>query len=482
MVSVSSYPNPQMQQKKVEVSFTLLKKVYEALHSHSIPAGKIGCVCVPVDISLNLLEELSLIHGVGRYYWASRDEPFEMAGWGETDIIVAEEQISNFSYSDVIKKILERLSPDYPDVHYYGGFKFLPLDNRGKRWKDFRAYRFIAPRIELLNINGNTQLVCNIKSGNTEQEKLQIDSILDHLYLWLCPVIQPQNLQVPLVFHHRVDCPQKQEWIDLIQRSLSQINEGYFNKVVLARETTFDANQQIDPVLLIKRLSEQNNHCYRFCFNPVPERGFVGLSPERLYKRENTYLETEALAGTISRGKNEIEDEELKTSLLNNKKERLEHEIVVNTLKTNLENLCSNYEHDQNPKILTLPAVHHLLTKFKGTLHPDVKDEHILEQLHPTPAIGGYPRKPALEWIQKEEPLDRGIYSGPVGWIAYNSAEFCVGIRSALVQGNKISLYSGAGIVQGSQPEAEWNELECKIQSYLNILLNLNHKDVGEKI
>lgn len=466
--------SPQISQIKGRLSCSLLKKAVEAIRSHRIPAGKIGYVSVPVDAPCNPLEELSTIQGVGRYYWAGRDEPFEMAGWGEADVIVADEEIYDFSYASVIQKIVDRLSYDYSNIRYYGGFKFLPLDNRGKRWKSFRAYRFVVPRIELLRIEDRIHLVANIMGGSVDFELEQLISILDVLDLWINGINTSPKKQDTISFHHRLDCPSKIEWIELVQRTLSEINAGSFDKVVLARETTFESDREIDPVRLLQSMSENYSHCYLFCFNPTPERGFIGLSPERLYKRLSTYIETEALAGTTLRSREAKEDEYLKSSLMNNKKERVEHEIVVNMLKTNMERLCSEYEYDEHPKIITLPTVHHLYTHFKGILRSDIDDEHILEQLHPTPAIGGYPRGSALEWIKREEPLDRGIYSGPVGWVSYSSAEFCVGIRSALVQKDKISLYSGAGIVQGSQPEAEWNELEIKIKGYLNVLTKGN--------
>jgi len=461
----------QIVQIKCKATISLLRKISETLRSGDIPEGKIGAIRVPIDEPLNLLEELASIQGFGKYYWASRDESFEMAGWGETDIIIADEECYDFSYSLVFQKISNRLSYKYPTVRYFGGFKFLPLDNRGKRWKSFRAYRFVVPQIELLKTDEKIQLVAHIIGGKNDYILEQLISILEGLDLWIGVNNLDKKKQKSLTFYHRLDCPSKSEWLELIRRTLTEINAGTFDKVVLARETTFEADGEIDSILLLRSMAENYNRCYRFCFNPTPERSFIGLSPERLYKRLSTYIETEALAGTMARGKDTSEDEYLKSSLINNKKERLEHEIVVTMLKTDMERLCSSYEYDEHPRIITLTTVHHLFSHFKGILRPDIDDEHILEQLHPTPAIGGYPRGSALEWIQREEPLDRGIYSGPVGWVSYSSAEFCVGIRSALVQNNKISLYSGAGIVQGSQPETEWNELECKIKSYLNVLM-----------
>ncbi|HOV33428.1 MAG TPA: isochorismate synthase [Candidatus Hydrogenedens sp.] len=464
--------NPEIFLSKWKVSCALVEQLVEAIYSHRIPEGTIGRVVVPIDMPYDILSELNSIHGVGRYYWASRDEPFEMAGWGEADIVVAGEEVYDFSYTAVLQNILKKLSSNYPTVRYYGGFKFLPSDNRGMRWKSFHAYRFVLPRLELVRNDGSLQLIANIIGGKYEDELKQLLSVLHCLNLWVMSENRGEVENEPITFHHRIDCPSKTEWTDLIQRTLTAINAGSFEKVVLARETTFESNRDIDPISLLRRIAEQSSHCYRFCFNPSSERGFIGLSPERLYRRLSTYIETEALAGTTSRGRDHVEDERLKTMLFKNKKERVEHEIVVNMLKADMERLCSTYENDEQPRVLTLPTVHHLYTHFKGILRPDVDDDVILEHLHPTPAVGGYPRGSALEWIKREESLDRGIYSAPVGWISYSSAEFCAGIRSALVEKNHISLYSGAGIVQGSQPESEWDELECKIKNYINMLMS----------
>jgi menaquinone-specific isochorismate synthase len=98
-----------------------------------------------------------------------------------------------------------------------------------------------------------------------------------------------------------------------------------------------------------------------------------------------------------------------------------------------------------------------------------VTDAEVLLALHPTPAVGGYPRREALEEIRALEPFDRGWYAGPVGWIGAEGSEFAVGIRSGLVRGNSLALFSGAGIVAGSVPEDEWAEIEQKIGGFVRV-------------
>ena len=103
---------------------------------------------------------------------------------------------------------------------------------------------------------------------------------------------------------------------------------------------------------------------------------------------------------------------------------------------------------------------------MRGTLKDGVTDAGLLEALHPTPAVGGYPRDRALGEIRDLEPFDRGWYAGPVGWIGAEASEFAVGIRSGLVRGRTLDLYSGAGIVAGSVPDEEWAEIEQKIGDF----------------
>lgn len=112
----------------------------------------------------------------------------------------------------------------------------------------------------------------------------------------------------------------------------------------------------------------------------------------------------------------------------------------------------------------------HLFAGMWGVLSDKVSDADLMRALHPTPAVGGVPTKVAMEAIAHHEPFDRGWYAGPVGWIGANASEFAVGIRSALVERNRIALYAGAGIVEGSTAEGEWEEIEQKISDFTKSL------------
>ena len=135
-----------------------------------------------------------------------------------------------------------------------------------------------------------------------------------------------------------------------------------------------------------------------------------------------------------------------------------------------LNRMCGFLTADKEPALLKLPRCQHLITTFKGKLRKGVKDSELLEKLHPTPAVGGFPTERALRDIAKLEPFDRGWYAGPLGWIAKDSSQFVVGIRSGLTDGKRLHLFSGAGIVEGSVPEKEWEEIENKISDFVTLV------------
>ena len=124
----------------------------------------------------------------------------------------------------------------------------------------------------------------------------------------------------------------------------------------------------------------------------------------------------------------------------------------------------------QQASLLKLARKQHLYSAVNVLLKEDVTDGSLLDRLHPTPAVGGYPTENALSEISRLEPFDRGWYAAPVGWISADEAEFAVAIRSGLIHDKTLSLYSGAGIVPGSKPEEEWQEIEHKISDFLEVI------------
>jgi menaquinone-specific isochorismate synthase len=149
-------------------------------------------------------------------------------------------------------------------------------------------------------------------------------------------------------------------------------------------------------------------------------------------------------------------------------KELREHELVVRDILDRLTPLVEGLEADDAAGVMRLARRRHLYVRIEGVARAGVTALDVLAALHPTPAVGGRPRDQALRFIDEAEGFDRGLYGGFVGRVGRDSdgtetAEFAVGIRSALITSDAIRLYAGAGIVPGSDPAAEWAEVEGKM-------------------
>ena len=194
---------------------------------------------------------------------------------------------------------------------------------------------------------------------------------------------------------------------------------------------------------------------------------FLGASPERLFSRSHRTISCDALAGTVARGGSLVHDEQLGKALLQSPKDRYEQKLVFDVLKALLQEVCEDVSACREPTLRKFQHVQHLWSPLNGTLREGVSDLDLLQHLHPTPAVGGRPTSRALEILAQGEPFDRGWYAAPVGWVGPQSSDFTVAIRSALVHQKQVRLYAGAGIVPDSVAEAEWQELEEKIKTFV---------------
>lgn len=252
----------------------------------------------------------------------------------------------------------------------------------------------------------------------------------------------------------RSDFPNFLEW-DAKVRSLQQDSN---TKVVLCRKTTFTFDELIDPYLVIDLLLQKSVNAKVFGIITSPHHAFACATPELLLRRNNRNLSIEALAGT--------KPLRFETELLSSEKDLREFAFVKETIRQKLGAIALPFDTSQEIFIKKTSKVCHLHYPFHVTLKEDMSDSALLELLHPTPAISGYPSDHALLKIASLEPFDRGLYSGAIGISSTESSEIYVGIRSALIEENKIHLFAGAGIVQGSRPDLEWQELEYKISQF----------------
>ncbi len=433
------------------------------LPGHIAPVGTaLGIIRyeLPID-PINILYWLHNQKANTKIYWSGRDEEFELGGVGVADHIKGDGPID---HQHIFGQMRGRLSEDNPNLRYYGGMSF-DSSNQSKEWEEFASYQFTVPQFEIVRTKDETVFAFNIMVDNISAEN--IENILHELEK--LDFSSETTYRTPPKVLSRTDLPNRKEWEDVFSNIEDRLKDGAYAKVVLARKSSFDFDVAIRPNALMKHLKDRTPNSFHFCFQPCADTAFLGATPERLYKREGRKVKSEAIAGTRPRGKNQDEDLGLENQLLKSDKDAREHGYVVNTIHATLSNFCEVLKSDKTFCLRKLRGTQHLTTSFEGVLNSDIEDDRILRLLHPTPAVGGYPTRVAIDQIKESEPFNRGWYAGPVGCVGYDSAEFAVAIRSGLIKGNHLSLYAGAGIVAGSTCESEWNEIENKISNFISV-------------
>lgn len=257
------------------------------------------------------------------------------------------------------------------------------------------------------------------------------------------------------------------EWDAMVTSALALVETHELEKVVLAREVFVEADAPFEPATIIERLRATQPGCIVYA-----AAGFVGATPEVLVRRTGRDVASQPMAGTVPRAASPEEDRRSIARLESSVKESREHRLVVDAVAGELARWCDDVVVGV-PEPVRLTSVTHLTTRVSGTLrHRDASALDLALALHPTPAVNGSPRAAAFAAIDRLEPFDRATYGGPVGWVdARGDGEFAVAIRGATLDGHRARLLAGAGIVAGSDPDAEWAETQAKLEPMLRALV-----------
>jgi menaquinone-specific isochorismate synthase len=250
------------------------------------------------------------------------------------------------------------------------------------------------------------------------------------------------------------------EWQNRVAAAVARISAGELRKVVLARDLRAQSSRPIDARVLLSRLADRFPGCYTFAC-----AGLVGATPELLIRREGRRVSSLVLAGTMARGGTEADDAVLAAALLGSAKNAEEHRYSVESVRQLLTPLCSELTVDEEPYLLQMADYQHLATAVSGVLAREASALALASSLHPTAAICGTPTETALELIRELEGMDRGRYSGPVGWVdAHGNGEWGIALRCGEITSSTARLFAGNGIVAGSDPVEELAETETKFR------------------
>lgn len=272
--------------------------------------------------------------------------------------------------------------------------------------------------------------------------------------------------------------PEPEAYASAVREAVRRIVAGELRKVVLARTVVVAADRELDPKQLLWRLRAVDPECFTFAApelvpgSPAPVGVLVGATPELLVAKRGDELSATPLAGSAPRSGDPVEDAASAARLLASAKDREEHALVVEDVEAALAPLCEELHRPHEPEPLGTANVWHLATPFRGRLRPEVRSVlDLVAALHPTPAVGGSPRRAALAALPELEPIDRGWYAGPVGWVdADGDGEWAIALRCAELTGRTARVFAGAGIVADSDPAAELDETERKFRALLDAL------------
>ncbi|MCC9203910.1 isochorismate synthase [Arthrobacter sp. zg-Y769] len=263
------------------------------------------------------------------------------------------------------------------------------------------------------------------------------------------------------------------EWKNAVARSVAHVTAGDLSKIVLARDIAVELGSPLVASQVLRELAVRYRDCWTYSVD-----GLIGSTPEMLIRVENGTAEARVLAGTLDRATAPADDPDYaKRVLAGSAKQQHEHQIAIDSLTRSLEPFTSSMTSHTEPFVLELPNVWHLASDVTAELAADESGLvptplTLVEALHPTAAVCGFPTSVAGELISELEHMDRGPYAGPVGWMdAAGNGEWGIALRGAVIESpTDIRLYAGCGIVAGSNPAAELEETWSKFRPMLEAL------------
>ncbi|KAH7550346.1 hypothetical protein JRO89_XS13G0175100 [Xanthoceras sorbifolium] len=432
-------------------------------------------------------------------------------------------QLRPFSYTDW-RSIKRFLSRKCPFIRAYGAIRFDARADISSEWEDFGSFYFMVPQVEYDELEEETSMLAvtiawdNALSWTWKNAVETLESTMRQVSSNVVKL--PKEVSRTFIISNN-HVPTQRHWYLAVERALQIINRSStpLAKVVLARSSRVVTATDIDPITWLACLKHvEGENAYQFCLQPPGAPAFIGNTPslpfvprlhsvvfraftslpyamteesstnqpisitsggatelpneesifgggsghpEQLFHRKWLSISSEALAGTRARGGTTALDLQIEHDLLSSPKDHLEFTIVV----------CDRVVVKPQKTIRKLPRVQHLYAQLTGRLRSEDDEFDILSSLHPSPAVCGFPTEEARLLIAETEVFDRGMYAGPVGWFGGGESEFAVGIRSALVEkGLGALFYAGTGIVEGSNPSSEWDELELKTSQFTKLL------------
>jgi len=246
---------------------------------------------------------------------------------------------------------------------------------------------------------------------------------------------------------------------DKVRQAKEFIRDGDAFQIVLSQR--FSRRTSAPPLMIYRALRALNPSPYMFLLKFDKDTALVGASPEMMVRYEDGIASNRPIAGTRRRGETEAEDNALAEELLADPKERAEHVMLVDLGRNDLGRVC-DYGTVRVPEMMIIEKyshVMHIVSHVEGKLRADMDAFDLMRATLPAGTLSGAPKVRAMEIIEELEGVRRATYGGAVGYFSFDgSMDTCITIRSLLMQGDRVYVQAGAGIVADSDPTKEYEE------------------------
>ncbi|WP_428225503.1 isochorismate synthase [Flavobacterium sp.] len=259
---------------------------------------------------------------------------------------------------------------------------------------------------------------------------------------------------------------QKEHFIQLVQKGIEVIKDGVFSKLVLSRKEQIQ-QEALDLFNIYEKILYKYPNAFCYWWHHPKIGTWLGATPEKLFSITENKLHTMALAGTQA-----YKDSE---NVIWKKKEQKEQKYVTDYIIEQLQKETSEIKKTE-PYTSRAGNLLHLRTDIDAVLAPTANLQHIIQILHPTPAVCGLPKDLAKAFIETSEGYDRTYYTGFLGEINHNfstnenETHLFVNLRCMEIDAQNINIYIGCGITKDSNPEHEWEETVNKAKTMKTIL------------
>ena len=335
-----------------------------------------------------------------------------------------------------------------------GGFAYRPDRDPGGPWSGFPALLLRVPALALTRMRGRTFATAAIPGA---------EELLD---------LEPSTIAAPRARKLDVTAVRNPvAWTAAVQSAAARLRGGEAEKVVLAREVMARGDGVVSAGTVARSLRSAYPSCFTYLMSGADGTAFIGASPELLVRRSGSRAESQPMAGSVGRGATDAEDERLARELEQSAKDADEHQLVSSFVVEAMRPFAKSVV-AHTPEVVRFTNIQHLATRVAAELSdPPATALELAAALHPTPAVGGWPRAAADRLIDELEGMERGWYAGAVGWIdSAGDGEFAVALRCGLLWEDGARLYAGVGVMPDSDPSRELEETDLKFKALLTAL------------